>query len=127
MTNGDVLGYGHLSEGGASKGRNSSAKPTRLGSRSSKTGSGVSLQNGSLFRLPGETEFVRIAMVDDSGATLSMMVGEPGAFRMVALDAVEASKIEALTADIRRHPSTCSPASGRNGWDHQLRTPRAPP
>ena len=59
----------------------------------------MTLSKGSLVRLPGESDFVRVVMVDESGPTLSIMVGEPGAFRQVALDPAAASNIEILTAD----------------------------
>ena len=59
----------------------------------------MSISKGSLVRLPGEAEFVRVAMVDESGPMVSIMVGEPGAFRQVVLDAAAVTKVETLTAD----------------------------
>lgn len=59
----------------------------------------MNLQKGTLVRLPGESEFVRVAMADDSGAGLSLIVGEPGSFRMFELDTVEVEQLEVVTAD----------------------------
>ena len=70
-----------------------------MNGRGHNSGDLASLSKGSLVRLPGEIEFVRVAMVDDSGPMVSIMVGEPGAFRQVVLDAAAVAKVEALTAD----------------------------
>lgn len=57
------------------------------------------IKKGDLVRLPGESTFTKVAMVDGGGPSITVAVGESGNLRMVTLDAAAQNQVEVLTAD----------------------------
>lgn len=61
----------------------------------------MTYSKGDLVRLPGEEQYVKVGMIDDSGPGLVLFVedAEPGKYREVNLDPARAAQVESLTAD----------------------------